>query len=208
MLRSGDWRRWRRAREIEGPAIVESSFTTIVLNPGASAERSASGSLVIVPDAREPVARAGGLGGDAELMATGRSSRDVVALAVMTNRMEGVVRKMTNTLFRTARSSLLEHRARFLLLRGDRRARAARDGRVAADPRDARPGPDVALARALPPQTAPRRRLLAQLPLPRQLARGRSLRARRRSSTSMVASARRRSSRRTWRISATRKRRR
>jgi N-methylhydantoinase B len=34
-------------------------------------------------------------------------ARDVVALAVMTNRMEGVVRKMTNTLFRTARSSLL-----------------------------------------------------------------------------------------------------
>jgi N-methylhydantoinase B len=33
--------------------------------------------------------------------------RDVVALAVMTNRMEGVVRKMTNTLFRTARSTLL-----------------------------------------------------------------------------------------------------
>src|ERR1700722_5040456 len=33
--------------------------------------------------------------------------RDVVALAVMTNRMEGVVRKMTNTLFRTARSSVL-----------------------------------------------------------------------------------------------------
>jgi N-methylhydantoinase B len=33
--------------------------------------------------------------------------RDVVTLAVMTNRMEGVVRKMTNTLFRTARSSLL-----------------------------------------------------------------------------------------------------
>jgi N-methylhydantoinase A len=34
---------------VEGPAIVESSFTTIVLNPGASAERSASGSLVITP---------------------------------------------------------------------------------------------------------------------------------------------------------------
>jgi N-methylhydantoinase B len=33
--------------------------------------------------------------------------RDVVALAVMTNRMEGVVRKMTNTLFRTARSTVL-----------------------------------------------------------------------------------------------------
>jgi N-methylhydantoinase B len=34
-------------------------------------------------------------------------ARDVVALAVMTNRMEGVVRKMTNTLFRTARSTVL-----------------------------------------------------------------------------------------------------
>jgi N-methylhydantoinase B len=37
----------------------------------------------------------------------GREGRDVVALAVMTNRMEGVVRKMTNTLFRTARSTVL-----------------------------------------------------------------------------------------------------
>jgi N-methylhydantoinase A len=35
---------------IDGPAIVESSFTTIVLNPGARAQRSASGSLVIVPN--------------------------------------------------------------------------------------------------------------------------------------------------------------
>jgi N-methylhydantoinase B len=39
--------------------------------------------------------------------ATADRSRDVVALAVMTNRMEGVVRKMTNTLFRTARSTVL-----------------------------------------------------------------------------------------------------
>jgi N-methylhydantoinase A len=35
--------------QFAGPAIVESSFTTIVLNPGASAERTASGSLAIVP---------------------------------------------------------------------------------------------------------------------------------------------------------------
>jgi N-methylhydantoinase A len=34
---------------IEGPAIIESSFTTIVVNPGASAVRAASGSLVIAP---------------------------------------------------------------------------------------------------------------------------------------------------------------
>jgi N-methylhydantoinase A len=39
--------------QIAGPAIVESSFTTVVLNPGASAERSASGSLVIIPEGSE-----------------------------------------------------------------------------------------------------------------------------------------------------------
>ena len=40
--------------QISGPAVIESSFTTIVLNPGASAERSASGSLVIVPQEAVP----------------------------------------------------------------------------------------------------------------------------------------------------------
>jgi N-methylhydantoinase A len=39
--------------QFAGPAIVESSFTTIVLNPGASAERTPSGSLAIVPGAVE-----------------------------------------------------------------------------------------------------------------------------------------------------------
>jgi N-methylhydantoinase A len=38
---------------IAGPAIVESSFTTIVLNPGSSAERAQSGSLVIAPGTGE-----------------------------------------------------------------------------------------------------------------------------------------------------------
>jgi N-methylhydantoinase A len=40
--------------QIAGPAIVESSFTTIVLNPGARAERTASGSLAIEPGVFEP----------------------------------------------------------------------------------------------------------------------------------------------------------
>jgi N-methylhydantoinase A len=35
--------------ELSGPAIVESSFTTVVLDPGATARRAASGSLVITP---------------------------------------------------------------------------------------------------------------------------------------------------------------
>ncbi len=34
---------------VEGPAIVESSFTTVVIDPGAAAERRASGSLLITP---------------------------------------------------------------------------------------------------------------------------------------------------------------
>lgn len=35
--------------KIHGPAIIESSFTTVVLNPGAQAQRRASGSLSIIP---------------------------------------------------------------------------------------------------------------------------------------------------------------
>ena len=46
---------------IEGPAIIESSFTTIVVNPGASAVRAASGSLVIMPHDGTPL----GAGADA-----------------------------------------------------------------------------------------------------------------------------------------------
>ena len=38
-----------RGSEVAGPAIIESSFTTVVIDPGASAVRSASGSLVINP---------------------------------------------------------------------------------------------------------------------------------------------------------------
>lgn len=38
-----------RGVAIEGPAIIESSFTTVVLEPGDVAERRASGSLVITP---------------------------------------------------------------------------------------------------------------------------------------------------------------
>jgi N-methylhydantoinase A len=45
--------------ELAGPAIIESSFTTIVLNPDASAQRSSSGSLVISPQDARMVAAAG-----------------------------------------------------------------------------------------------------------------------------------------------------
>lgn len=39
----------RPGEQIVGPAIIESSFTTVVMNPGATAERRASGSLSIDP---------------------------------------------------------------------------------------------------------------------------------------------------------------
>lgn len=35
--------------ELRGPALVESSFTTVVINPGATAQKRASGSLSILP---------------------------------------------------------------------------------------------------------------------------------------------------------------
>jgi N-methylhydantoinase A len=44
---------------VTGPAIIESSFTTIVLNPGAVAERSSNGSLVITPELGDSVATQG-----------------------------------------------------------------------------------------------------------------------------------------------------
>ena len=35
---------------VSGPAIIESSFTTVVLDPGAAAVRRPSGSLAIKPN--------------------------------------------------------------------------------------------------------------------------------------------------------------
>jgi N-methylhydantoinase A len=49
--------------QFAGPAVVESSFTTIVLNPGASAERTASGSLAIVAGASQQTSSAAGARG-------------------------------------------------------------------------------------------------------------------------------------------------
>jgi len=81
-----------------GPAIVESPFTTVVVDPGASVTRVESGSLVLRPsrnpqpsDERQAISIAG----------------DPAQLAVLNNRMQSIVRAMQNTLFRTARSGLI-----------------------------------------------------------------------------------------------------
>jgi N-methylhydantoinase A len=39
----------RVATVVRGPAIIESDFTTVVVNPGASATRAPSGSLILIP---------------------------------------------------------------------------------------------------------------------------------------------------------------
>lgn len=44
--------------EVLGPAIIESSFTTVVVNPGASAVRGATGSLIISPGVQQAMAPA------------------------------------------------------------------------------------------------------------------------------------------------------
>ena len=41
----------RAGEPIAGPAIVESSFTTVVIDPGARAERTANGNLAVIPRA-------------------------------------------------------------------------------------------------------------------------------------------------------------
>ena len=80
---------------VEGPAIIESSFTTVVVEPGAAVERRASGSLMITPPA--PAAKEASTPG----------SLDGVQLAILNKRMEAISAKMANTLLRTGRSGVL-----------------------------------------------------------------------------------------------------
>ena len=77
---------------VAGPAIIESPVTTIVLPPGASARCLESGSLAIEPGTAP----------------TNRSRRtESLELALTSNRLEGVVRAMMNTILRTSRSGIL-----------------------------------------------------------------------------------------------------
>ncbi|WP_277345708.1 hydantoinase B/oxoprolinase family protein [Nocardioides sp. JQ2195] len=81
-----------------GPAVVESPFTTVVIDPGATVTRGDSGSLVLTPPNQAADQ------GDRKTVSV---ASDPAQLAVLTNRMQAVVRSMQNTLFRTARSGLI-----------------------------------------------------------------------------------------------------
>lgn len=93
---------------IDGPVIVESPMTTVVVDPGASVQLTTSGSLLIKPAAQahaspERAASAASPGTKTAVSI----DLDGVQLAVITNRLQGVVRKMINTLLRTGRSGVL-----------------------------------------------------------------------------------------------------
>ena len=162
--RCGASRRSRWARQIAGPAIIESSFTTVVVNPGAAAERRPSGSLSIDPGRERH-----GMSGTAP-----RRSGDGVRLALLNNRLRE--RRAQDGEHAVAHRPLrrAQHRARLLLLH---RHRATTELLATAEslPIHVLSGPDL-MARsmqAVPPEAAARRRLPAQLALSRLLARGR-----------------------------------
>ncbi len=59
---------------------------------------------------------------------------DGASLAILSNRLQGVAKKMANTLLRTDRSGVLNIAARLLLLHRDPRQPPAGGGRQPADP--------------------------------------------------------------------------
>jgi len=84
---------------VDGPAIIESPFTTIVVEPGMRAIKSRNSSIVIRTLAEQAAVARG-----APDQATDVSG---VELAILASRMDSVVKKMANTLMRTARSGVI-----------------------------------------------------------------------------------------------------
>ncbi len=81
---------------ITGPAIIEEPTTTIVVYPGMRAKIGGSGSYLL-----EPFAAA------AKTVNVVSAPLDAVQLAVMANRLDGIVREMSNTLLRAGRSAVI-----------------------------------------------------------------------------------------------------
>jgi N-methylhydantoinase A len=77
---------------VHGPAIVESELTTVLVEPGSTATRLASGSLLIALE---------------EAVAAPRVRAEAADLAVLSKRLESIARKMAHTLHRTGRSGLI-----------------------------------------------------------------------------------------------------
>jgi N-methylhydantoinase A/oxoprolinase/acetone carboxylase beta subunit/N-methylhydantoinase B/oxoprolinase/acetone carboxylase alpha subunit len=89
---------------VEGPAIIEEPTTTLVVNPGTTARVSPSGSYVI--DIAQSTKAANNITGIQAPALIG-SELDTVTLAVMANRLDGIVREMSNTLLKAGRSAVI-----------------------------------------------------------------------------------------------------
>ncbi len=82
---------------VDGPAIIEEPTTTLVIAPGARAQLSGAGSYVIDANTATDVKAPSVLTGEL----------DTVTLAVMANRLDGIVREMSNTLLKAGRSAVI-----------------------------------------------------------------------------------------------------
>ena len=104
----GDWReapvyesdRLPAGAEIGGPAILESDFTTILVEPGDSAIVDRYGGIELRVETKE---RKGERPGDVER----RGYRDPITLAVVENRLESIAREMMEVMLRTSMSQIL-----------------------------------------------------------------------------------------------------
>ena len=86
--------------EIGGPAILESDFTTILVEPGDSARVDRYGGIELRVSTRE---RKEERSRDVER----RAHRDPITLAVVENRLESIAREMMEVMLRTSMSQIL-----------------------------------------------------------------------------------------------------
>jgi N-methylhydantoinase A/oxoprolinase/acetone carboxylase beta subunit/N-methylhydantoinase B/oxoprolinase/acetone carboxylase alpha subunit len=107
---------------IEGPAVIELPNTTVVVYPGMRLRTSSAGNYlleVMATDDQEQVNES-----------SGGKNLDPVLMAVLANRFDGIVREMTNTLLRAARSAVIAVARDFscALTTGDNRLLASAEG--------------------------------------------------------------------------------
>ncbi|GGC52847.1 hydantoinase B/oxoprolinase family protein [Chelatococcus reniformis] len=93
-----------RGAVVAGPAVIEEPTTTLVVYPGSVARVSPSGSYVIDVFGDQAQAAAGGV---IAAPAAISSDLDAITLAVMANRLDGIVREMSNTLLKAGRSAVI-----------------------------------------------------------------------------------------------------
>jgi N-methylhydantoinase A len=106
---------------IRGPAVIEEPTTTIVVYPSMTARIGGSDSYILETSEAPRATRSNAAEG-IEL--------DPVTLAVLANRVDGVVREMSNTLLRTGRSAVINQARDFScsIVTGDHQLLAAAEG--------------------------------------------------------------------------------